>query len=147
MTVQDGISQGQGDGSPAIFFEGDKLVSNRGANIEGDVTGTGVTANSLKIKGDQDITNIWRTTYTWNMGAIAGVVGSTNAVISVDAAMSGVALADTVIAHPVGSLDDNLHWASSVHSANNVHIKAWYTGSVGALTPGNVPFKITAIKL
>jgi hypothetical protein len=160
VAIFDGFAKGGDDGSPGVFFEGDTLVSTRPLNVEGLVTATmgivgSFTAGPTKVTqttigasaGNNAITAAWKTTYTWNMGAIAGVVGSTNSVIAVDVTVSGAQVGDTVIAGVIGSLDQFVQYQAGVYSAGAVNLRAWYTGSVGALTPGNVPFKVTVIKI
>lgn len=128
--------------------------------LAGGMTGTAVTLatvgagsanfDNLRIgssAGNNLLTAAWQTIYTWNMPALPGVVGSTNAVVSQDVAMSGAAIGDMVLVAPIGSMALDLHVQGFCYSAANVNLRAWYTGSTGAYTPGNVPFKIVALKL
>lgn len=147
FTIQDGFAKGQGDDSPCAYFEGDTFTVTRPAAVEGDLTATGATLNSVKVKGGHSVTAWWSVVATWNMGAVPGSVGSTNSVISTDVGMSGAAVGDMVFAVPVGSFALDLHWDAACYSAAVVNLRARYTGSTGAYTPGNVPFKITALKL
>lgn len=133
--------------SPAILLDGGKVISIGSHNVEGDVTATGAVVNSLQIKGGASVTAAWRTIYTWNIPAVPGIVGSTNAVVSQDVAMSGAAIGDAILVAPIGSMAVDLHVQGFCYSAANVNLRAWYTGSTGAYTPGNVPFKIVALKL
>mgnify|MGYP003395803618 CR=1 FL=1 len=97
--------------------------------------------------GGSPIANIWQTTYTWNVPALTSGTGSTNAVVAQDVAMSGAAVGDPVLISPIGSMAMGLLIWGACHSANNVNLRADYTGTTGAYTPGNVPIKITCIKI
>jgi len=135
------------DSDAGVYFDGDVLKVTRPANIEGDLTATAAVLNSVKLKGGSLVSAWWAVVATWNMGAMPGLVGSTNAVISTDVAVSGAEVGDLVVAAPIGSVALHVHWDAACYSANNVNLRARYTGSTGAYTPGNVPFKITTIKL
>ena len=146
---------------------GDGLVANNGVGIvfddtgavvtggvtaegnvaaQGNVTATSALFNALQIKGGNQLTAAWRTTYTWDIPAIGGVTGSVNGVVTQDVAMSGAAVGDLVLVAPIGSIAFGVHWDGVVHSANNVNLRARQTGTTGDYTPGNVPFKIGIIK-
>ncbi len=141
----DGFRSGGDD--RAMYFEGDTGIITRPLNVEGDVTGTNLLVNAVQIKAGSNITAAWKTVYTWNVPAIAAMnVGSINSIVSQDVAMSGAAVGDFVVAAPVGSVDTLVGWDAACYSANNIKLRAWYTGSI-TLTPGNVPFKILDIKL
>ena len=132
FTVQDGFSKGPDDDSPAMFF---------------DDSQNGRITRPLRINDTDLITAIWQTIYTWNVGAITPGLGSVNAFTSVDAAMSGAAIGDLILAAAIGSIAIGLQVQGFCISANNVSLRAQYQGTTGAYTPGNIPFKIVCIKL
>lgn len=140
----EGIAKGGDSDAPAVLFEGGKVVAVGALNAEGDITGTGVIANTLKFKTSVALTNMWQFVASVDFGAI-GIHGSINARIAADVAASGVAVGDQAIATPVGSCDLGLVFGCCVSSAANVQLRASYMGS-GAIDPGVIPFKITIIK-
>ena len=101
------------------------------------------------VIGDQGgpITNIWQTTYTWNVPAITRGIGSINERVGQDVAMSGAAVGNPILVSAIGSLDLGMILQGVCSSANNVNLRAQYTGTTGAYTPGNIPVKITCIKI
>lgn len=132
FTIQDGFSKGPADTSPAVFFNSsDQLVVTRPAIIND----TGL------------LTAIWQTIYTWNVPAITRGIGSTNERVGQNVSMSGAAIGDVILAAAIGSLDLGMIVQGACISANNVLLRAQFTGTTGAYTPGNIPFKITCIKL
>ena len=101
----------------------------------------------VKIADGNAITAFFRTTYTWNIPAIAAInLGSINSIVTQDVAMSGASVGDFVVAAPVASINSLVGYDAACYSASNIKLRAWYTGSI-TLTPGNVPFKIVCIKL
>ncbi len=159
FTIQDGFSKGQGDDSPAMFFDGDTLTVNRGAAIEGNLTATAITLNTVTAgsgaitnlrvgssAGNNLITAVWKTTYTWNVGAIAGIYGSLSGVTSVDVAMSGATVGDVIVVSPIGSYDLGVSFFGACYSAGAVSLRAQCISTL-ANTVGNVPLKIVDIKI
>ena len=158
FTVMDGFQQSVG--GPQVGFEGGTLVVAAPLNVEGALAASAVTFNagvigSLAVTnlrvgssvGNDLMTAMWRTTYTWNIPAIPGIVGSINAVVAADVAMSGAAVGDVILVSPIGSFAADVFLNGACYSAANVNLRARYTGSTGAYTPGNVPIKIVAIKI
>lgn len=105
-----------------------------------DVSGNATIHGTLKVAEGSTLTKQWGFLYTADFGNIA-VTGSITAVSAVDVAASGAAIGDTVLAVPIGSLDDKLMWGAAVFSAGNVHLTARQNGS-GAYDPGAIQFRI-----
>jgi hypothetical protein len=140
----EGLVKGGDSESPGLLFEDGKVVAVGGLNTEGDITGTGVIANTLKFKGSTALTNMWQLVATIDLPAI-GIHGSVNAGVAMNVAASGVAVGDCVVGNAVGSIDLGVFWNCAVMSAANIQVRMAYMGS-GAYDGGNVPFKFTVIK-
>ena len=140
----EGLFKGGDSEAPGVLFEDGKVKSIGSHDVEGDVTATGVIANSLKFKGSTALTNIWGLVASLTIGTI-GIHGSLNSTAVVNTAMSGVSVGDLVFGNPVGSCHNGLMWGVACHSAGNVQVRACYLGS-GEYGPGVVPFKLYCIK-
>lgn len=140
------------DGWDRGIVLGDIHISNRPLSIEGELVATTLIAGSvnldiLRVGSGSPISNVWAVTYTWNIPAIVPGTGSTNAIVSQDAAMSGAAVGNPVLISPIGSMAFGLLIWGACYSAGVVNLRADYGGTTGAYTPGNVPIRITCIKV
>lgn len=148
MLTAQGLHRHANDEGPGIVLEDDGTISVIGAvNIEGGLTATNAVVNAVQVKGGNNITAMHRAVYTWDIPAIAAMnVGSINSIVTQDVSMSGAAIGDAIFANPTASINALVGWDVACYTANSVKLRAWYTGSI-TLTPGNVPFKITNIKI
>ncbi len=135
FTMGDGIEQSPDPNSPGVWFD--------------ESTGEWRASSGIGVglRPNQPITNIWRTIYTWNVPAIVPGTGSINSVVAQDVAMSGAVIGDPILVSPIGSFAVGLLFWGACYSANNVNLRAEYSGTVGAYTPGNVPLKIVDIQI
>jgi len=132
MFFGEGLAKGGDSESPAVILEDGKVTLLGGTKV-GD--------------GGGPITNIWQVIATINLGAIGGLYGTANGVIGNDVAMSGAAVGDVIVVSAIGSLALGLDYQGACYSANAINVRCSYLGTTGAYTPGNVPFKITCIKI
>lgn len=131
-----------------FFIEAEGLVKSRDRQVFAGFDGDNFQMSpGIKVADGPAVTGLFRTTYTWNMGAITAMaIGSTDTIITQDVAMSGAAIGDVFFASPTASINALVGWDVACYSAEAVKLRAWYNGSI-TLTPGNVPFKIVCMKL
>lgn len=132
FTVQDGFSQGPGDDSPFVEFNATRRLH---------------SSDGIAVGSGQDIVAIFRTVYTWNIPAIVPGTGSVNSRVAQDVVVTGAAVGDPILIAPIGSLDAGLTIFGACYSAGVVNLRAEFTGTTGAYTPGNVPVKIVDISI